>query len=274
MPLPRLLMVDDSPSVRAHVLALLEGLYDIETAENGALGLAAMRRRRPDAVLLDLSMPVMGGADVLLARQDDPQLAGVPVVVLSSESERADWCLRHGATAFLAKPPEAESLRRTLAGALRGARTTAVLPVTCGDLSLLLPLDAVRRALPRLELSALPGAPGYLAGLFVLEGEPIVVVDLARRLGRKLENPLVEQALVVVRTGRQSVGLCVDVVGEPQEVTSEQVVDASEVAGFGDGQLARLVGAFVRMPEGPLPLLAPHALLSRGLMSRFAPVPP
>ncbi|HTB35163.1 MAG TPA: response regulator, partial [bacterium] len=119
--LPRLLLVDDSEAVLALEKAALGSTYRLETAMNGRLALAAMQRAVPDAVLLDLSMPEMDGDQVLLAMRADPRLKDVPVLVVSTESQRARDTLKLGAEDFLAKPATAEVLRRRVGALLEGA---------------------------------------------------------------------------------------------------------------------------------------------------------
>jgi CheY-like chemotaxis protein len=80
-----ILVVDDNRDLRETVSAALEEEgYAVRCAENGAQALALMLRAAPSAVLLDLSMPVMSGWDLLEAVREDAALSRVPVVVLSA----------------------------------------------------------------------------------------------------------------------------------------------------------------------------------------------
>lgn len=82
---PRLLVVDDEETFRyvvGHVAA--DAGFAVAEAVNGEQALARMREQRPDLVVLDLHMPVMDGFEVL-ARMASPDLAGVPVVVCTSQ---------------------------------------------------------------------------------------------------------------------------------------------------------------------------------------------
>src|SRR4051812_49619253 len=81
--LPHLLLVDDSESVLAFEKAALAGHYVVSTAVNGREALTKVAQLRPAAVLLDLSMPEMDGDEVLAQMQQDPQLAGIPVIIVS-----------------------------------------------------------------------------------------------------------------------------------------------------------------------------------------------
>ncbi|HET6803921.1 MAG TPA: response regulator [Frateuria sp.] len=99
------LVVDDEFGVAEVLEAILqdEG-YRVVTAINGRQGLDRARETPPDLILLDLMMPIMGGAAMLEALRADAALAHVPVVVMSSLDEAAvrDSC--SGYRAFLRKP--------------------------------------------------------------------------------------------------------------------------------------------------------------------------
>jgi CheY-like chemotaxis protein len=117
----RVLVVEDEPIIRR---CLEEGLIDagfeVVTAHNGAVALDRMGQHPPHAVLLDLLMPVMDGLEFLRERQQRPQLAAVPVVVLSAgglEALRDAVALR--ATAALSKPVDLDVLSAVLEHVLR-----------------------------------------------------------------------------------------------------------------------------------------------------------
>src|SRR6266545_2552495 len=117
----RVLVVEDEALIRA---CLAEGLtdagYEVVTAPNGAEALLRIREERPDAVLLDLLMPVMDGLAFLNARHAQPRLATVPVVVLSAggvSALRDATALR--ATAVLSKPIDLDVLSAVLEHVLR-----------------------------------------------------------------------------------------------------------------------------------------------------------
>jgi CheY-like chemotaxis protein len=117
----RVLVVEDECLIRA---CLAEGLedagYQVDTAPNGAEALARIGERCPDAVLLDLLMPVMDGLEFLYQRYAQPRLAALPVVVLSAAGVpalRDATALR--ATAVLSKPIDLDVLSAVLEHVLR-----------------------------------------------------------------------------------------------------------------------------------------------------------
>jgi len=99
------LLVDDDPMVRAAMTAMLAHLgMSVVQAEDGASGLAAIRKSQPDIVLLDLSMPGMPGIDALPVIVNE--FPSLPIVVVSGQSlmEDAIEALRRGAWDYIIKP--------------------------------------------------------------------------------------------------------------------------------------------------------------------------
>jgi CheY-like chemotaxis protein len=99
------LVVDDEPAIRMLIADALdfEG-YNVVTAVHGADALAKLASGRPDAVVLDLMMPVMDGRAFLSACHRDPRLAQIPVLVVSASHDLAASAPELGARACLAKP--------------------------------------------------------------------------------------------------------------------------------------------------------------------------
>jgi CheY-like chemotaxis protein len=98
----RILVIDDSELIRqASRLGLARGGFDVETAEDGELGVAAAHADPPDAILLDLTMPGIDGAETLRRLRTHDALARVPVVLMTASTEEA---AQQPADGVIAKP--------------------------------------------------------------------------------------------------------------------------------------------------------------------------
>jgi CheY-like chemotaxis protein len=101
------LVVDDDASIRRMMIAALKRNNDYEFLEagNGREAIDLMRREHPNAVVLDLMMPVMSGFDVLEERAGDPELRRIPVIVVSANrAPEIATAVDKGICAFLPKP--------------------------------------------------------------------------------------------------------------------------------------------------------------------------
>ncbi len=101
---PDLLVIDDEVQIRRLLRLTLESAgYRVREAETGALGLNEAAVQRPDAIILDLSLPDMGGLDVLRRLREWSQ---IPVLILSVREGEADKiaALDTGADDYLTKP--------------------------------------------------------------------------------------------------------------------------------------------------------------------------
>ena len=81
----RVLMVDDDQFVlRLYQEALRREGFEVTTAQDGLAAMKALRANKPDVVVLDLMMPTFSGVDVLKFIRSQPDLAALPVIVLSN----------------------------------------------------------------------------------------------------------------------------------------------------------------------------------------------
>jgi len=109
------LVIDDSEQARELIRRFLvdEGFRVLEAA-TGEAGLALARQHPPDAITLDVLMPGMDGWAVLTALKADPELAAVPVIMLTMLDDR-NLGFALGASDFMTKPIDRERLRALLA---------------------------------------------------------------------------------------------------------------------------------------------------------------
>jgi len=113
----RVLVVDDHPAMLGLIAdALGRTGYTVITAENGRDGLTAAAEKKPDLVILDLSMPLMTGLQVLRALRSKLETELLPVIVLTGKETHADaldsWM--GGADRFLTKPCSIAELIETI----------------------------------------------------------------------------------------------------------------------------------------------------------------
>jgi CheY-like chemotaxis protein len=270
--LPHLVLIDDSEAILAFGVAVLSPHYAVTTATDGTRGLEEVRRVKPAAVLLDLSMPGIPGEDVLRTMQADALLRDIPVVIVSSERARGEACLAAGAVAFLPKPVRADDMIAMIGRAIEQAKAKrardglAIIVVGVGPVEVGIPLDQVQLVTWQPATMQLPAVPSYVAEFFVLRGEAVVVLDLAARLGVEHAVPILERKLLVVEHAGLRLGVCVDRVREPEEIAA---ADASPI---GEAMPIDGVQSVVRTSRGLVPVVSPHALLSRGVRGELEKV--
>jgi len=109
----KVLTVDDSKTVRIIVKKAFKG-FDCEIIEaaNGVEGLAAAAKENPDLILLDITMPVMDGVEMLTKLKSDPALKGIPVIMLTAEGGRDNVLkiAKIGVRDYIVKPFKEEIL--------------------------------------------------------------------------------------------------------------------------------------------------------------------
>lgn len=106
MPL-HVLAVDDSRTMRGMLsIALTSAGFDVTLAEDGVDGLEKLAGIAPDVIISDINMPRMDGFGFIERVRADPGRAGVPILVLTTESaaELKDRARSLGATGWIVKP--------------------------------------------------------------------------------------------------------------------------------------------------------------------------
>jgi CheY-like chemotaxis protein len=102
---PRILVVDDDRSTRHLIqLQLRSAGHTVETAKDGSSGLARIRRRKFDLVLLDVWMPGMDGLETLARIRDEPGAPRVVVMTADDTSETLLRAIREHAYRYVSKP--------------------------------------------------------------------------------------------------------------------------------------------------------------------------
>ena len=119
----RIVIADDQASVRQGLVLLLDGLPDIEVvgaAADGEQALDLVAEHHPDAILLDLNMPVLDGIGAIRRlRAEHPDVAVVVLTTYADDSSVLD-ALRAGARSYLTKDADHADIARALQAAADG----------------------------------------------------------------------------------------------------------------------------------------------------------
>jgi two-component system cell cycle response regulator DivK len=118
----KILIVEDVDFNKDLLVQLLEDDYQILTADDGAAGIAAAERERPDLILMDLSLPVIDGWEATRRLKANPEVTNIPIIALTAhamkgDAERARAC---GCDDYLTKPIDEDLLFEKLNRFLNG----------------------------------------------------------------------------------------------------------------------------------------------------------
>jgi two-component system, cell cycle response regulator DivK len=134
-PLKRILLVEDSRFLRvANGRIFAKAGYEVVMAEDGEEALRLAFESVPDLILLDMILPKLGGPEVLRALRQNPRTAAIPVIVLSSLTQKNDAKLmKEGATAYFEKSKlqldhNSETLLEIVKKTLDGAEAAKRMP--------------------------------------------------------------------------------------------------------------------------------------------------
>jgi len=109
----KVLTVDDSKTIRMIVKkAFKPYACQIFEAENGVEGLAAAAKEKPDLIVLDITMPVMSGIEMLERLKAEKEMKDIPVIMLTAESGRDNvmQVVKMGVTDYMVKPFKGQDL--------------------------------------------------------------------------------------------------------------------------------------------------------------------
>ena len=113
----RVLLVEDNLDNQVIYRMILEHYgYEVIEAGDGRLGVELARERRPDLILMDISLPVMDGWDATRILKGDPDTAAIPVIALTAHAMQSDEARAEeiGFDAFIRKPAEPKLVLRTV----------------------------------------------------------------------------------------------------------------------------------------------------------------
>lgn len=118
----KILVIEDESAVRDNIAEILElAQYEVITAVDGVKGLELIRQQTPDLIICDVMMPQMDGFEVLETLQSDPDLAAIPLILLTAMADLQN--LREGmdlgADDYLTKPFDLNELLISVSSRLR-----------------------------------------------------------------------------------------------------------------------------------------------------------
>ena len=179
------LIIDDDTSVQRGLAATLVPEYSVHVASSGEEGLTQFERLVPDLVLLDVMLPQMSGLAVL--RRLRRMSAELPVIMMTaySEVQTAVEALKLGASDYLQKPIDSETIRREVMQlvARTSQRQTAVRASVIGQSA------AMRRVWRLVECFGPTDIP------VLLQGETgtgkAVIAEALHRVSRRAQSPFV-----------------------------------------------------------------------------------
>lgn len=120
--LKKILIVEDDGEFRKLLEAILEdGGYRVVAAPDGAAGLEAARAERPDLILMDVEMPRMDGYAAVKALRADPEIGGIPVILVTVHSKMHQVVegLKAGADDHITKPFDPAEVLARIEGVFR-----------------------------------------------------------------------------------------------------------------------------------------------------------
>ena len=118
----RILVIDDQQDVRENIAELLElSNYEVDSAQNGKVGVKKALTVPPHLILCDIMMPEMDGYEVLYLLSKNPSTSSLPFIFLTAKAEKSDFRrgMNMGADDYITKPFEAMDLLGAIERRLR-----------------------------------------------------------------------------------------------------------------------------------------------------------
>jgi two-component system alkaline phosphatase synthesis response regulator PhoP len=180
----RVLVVDDDREIVRLLRAYLEREgFQVVVALDGEEALHALRREKPDLVVLDLMLPKRDGWEITRVVRADPSLQHIPIIMLTARSEEADRVvgLELGADDYVVKPFSPREVVARVKAVLRRASPNAPRAKLLRVLDLELDLDAHRATLGGRELDLTPTEFEILRAMMQSPGHAFTRLELIER---------------------------------------------------------------------------------------------
>jgi CheY-like chemotaxis protein len=120
----KILLIEDNQQVRENTAEILElAYYEVETAENGKIGVEKAKSTAPDLIICDIMMPELDGYGVLHILSKDDHTRQIPFIFLTAKAERSDFRkgMNLGADDYLTKPFDDSELLDSIESRLKKA---------------------------------------------------------------------------------------------------------------------------------------------------------
>src|SRR5215469_6323621 len=127
----RMLVVDDSPTIRAVLGKLLgEEGYAVQKAVDGESAIELAKTEQPDLIFLDIVLPGINGFAVLRALRHDPLTRHIPIVMISGNQQATEqfYVQRFGADDFIKKPFGQREVQQSIHQLVHAGRLPARMP--------------------------------------------------------------------------------------------------------------------------------------------------
>jgi len=105
----KILIVEDTERFRVEIIDFLQEKYQLSEADNGLKALKKVSQEKPDLIILDLEMPVMGGLE-FLDKCSEVMEKLPPVLILTSISTKRKETRKSGAQFYMSKPVQKDKL--------------------------------------------------------------------------------------------------------------------------------------------------------------------
>lgn len=116
----KLILIDDDNEMRAYLKLELQSIYNVEVCSSGKEAWSKITTTIPDAIITDLIMEGMDGAELCEKVKKNPSTNHIPVIILTSSTDENNQqrCIDSGADRFLTKPISLELLKSTIANTI------------------------------------------------------------------------------------------------------------------------------------------------------------
>jgi len=243
---PTILVVeDDEHSIDLLSLHLRGAGFNVQLARDGRRGLDLARNIRPAGIVLDIILPRLDGWDLLAAVKADPEVADIPVIIVSMLDERGKG-FALGAAEYLVKPVGRDDVLTALERCLQARGAAGKVLVIDDDPRALSLIHAVLEPEGYTVMSAAGGEEGV--ALAISEQPDVVVLDLLMPkvdgfavVERLRADPATAETPIVVLTSKT-------MTAEDKRRLNGQISYLARKGEFDRGALIRLVEQFGRAP--------------------------